>query len=412
MIFMHEFFIKAALGFCFFSWAVSVTCAFKLGVENISVDVLQWLHHHPVGLVTNQTGKDQNGARTVDILVQNHHVPVKAIFVPEHGFSGNVAAAQEVTDGVDKKTSLPIVSLYGHGGGKGLSVEALSGIDGFIFDIQDCGMRHFTYISTLLSVLSAAAAHDKTMIVLDRPNPLGPSMEGPLVEDSLHSFQAIAPIPLRHGMTIGELAQYFNQHMLKKPAKLQVVPMQGYDRTMKVSEQLVANLSPNLQSRDACYGYSFLGILGEVRPFKLGVGTSAAFCSILLPQAITLSEKNWGEFGVLLKSLAIDSTPYEYMPANGKQLQKGVRLSIDDITAVASMKTLLGVLEFFKTKGVVLTFSPSFDRAVGTSKIREYLQGNSTKDVLSQYINTGLHTFYKQVEPLFLYTPHPKIIEL
>ena len=199
---------------------------------------------------------------------------MQVIFAPEHGFDGKSHAAQEIKDGRDVKTKIPVMSLYGKGTGKKVDPEMIKNIDAFFFDIQDSGMRHYTYISTLFTILKAAEEEKKKVIVFDRPNPLGKAMEGPLVESSLISFISIASIPLRHGMTLGELAEYFNQHVLEKQAALTVVPMKNYDRTVGI-EHLHAPLSPNIASKESCHGYSFLGLLGEVKPFDVGVGTAS-----------------------------------------------------------------------------------------------------------------------------------------
>src|SRR5207249_6044556 len=142
-------------------------------------------------------------------------------------------------------------------------------LDCLVFDIQDSGMRHYTYISTLLNTMKIAAEYKKPYIVLDRPNPLGGMMQGPLVQPDLISFISIAPIPLRHGMTIGELAHYFNGHILEKSAILHVIPMHDYNRMNGFAGTFLHQLSPNLLSLQSCYGYSFLGLLGEVEPFDV-----------------------------------------------------------------------------------------------------------------------------------------------
>lgn len=120
-----------------------------------------------------------------------------------------------MTDTVDAKTKLPVISLYGKYTGKNFDLAIVKEIDLFIFDIQDIGMRHYTYISTLLELLKMAEQHNKSVVVFDRPNPLGARMEGPVVESDLISFISAAAIPLRHGMTVGELARYFNRFVLE-----------------------------------------------------------------------------------------------------------------------------------------------------------------------------------------------------
>ena len=210
----YMFFLSTNIIFCYNNTQL------QLGIETISPTLIQQLQKYKIGLVTNQTGKDQNNNRTIDIL-HNKKLNITKIFVPEHGLDGTVKAGSAVSNTVDTATKIPVVSLYQKDTGKIITETILNNTDIIMFAIQDSGMRHYTYISTLLRVMEAAQKYNKKVIVLDRPNPLGARMEGPLVEPDLTSFISIASIPLRHGMTIGELARYFNQHVLEKPIQPQ-----------------------------------------------------------------------------------------------------------------------------------------------------------------------------------------------
>src|SRR5579871_1564282 len=228
---------------------------FKLGIEAIPATMIAALQKKSVGLVTNHTGKNQKGIPTLEVLRQ-HGIAVIALLAPEHGFCGTIKAGQIVHDAYSKEFNVPLLSLYTCGEGKKIQEKTVAGIDVLLFDIQDVGMRHYTYLSTLFQVMEAAARYNKQLIVFDRPNPLGGSIEGPLVDTHLQSFISIAPIPLRHGMTLGEMARYFNKYTFDQRVQLQVVPMQGYTRTMELPSALVANVSPNIPTLQACYGYS------------------------------------------------------------------------------------------------------------------------------------------------------------
>ena len=159
-----------------------------------------------------------------------------------------VEAEKEVEDSVHTNTNIPIVSLYGHGTGKKIVAHKINDLDVLIFDMQDSGMRHFTYISTLLHAMRAASQHNKHFVVCDRPNPLGLAMEGPLVDDGLKSFISIAAIPVRHGMTVGELATFFNTHELKTPLNLSVIKMSNYNRRVWPFKGIQTPLSPGLRN--------------------------------------------------------------------------------------------------------------------------------------------------------------------
>ncbi len=390
---------------------------FSLGIENISRSLLESLRIGTtapckVGLVTNQTGCDQRGNRSVDLLRQKG-VLISHILAPEHGIDGTVPGGEPVVDSVDTKTGIPVVSVYGRGGdysinGKRFDPNIMNQIDVLCYDMQDVGMRHYTYISTLLLALEAAAAHEKPIVVFDRPNLLGPHMEGPLVDPDpqLKSFVSLVPIPLRHGMTIGELARYFNKHILKKSARLRVVTMKAYRRTMKLAH--FVPLSPNLKTLQACYGYSFLGLLGEVSPFDVGVGTTYAFQVISLPDSSGLPLHEWGKLGSLLHEYGIQTNHYTFTKRN--QLYNGLRLHFSDITRIASFRLLLDLLQLFQNAGVEFSFSNLFDKATGTYLVKQLYLGKTDRNQLAQHVVEGLNSFRKGLQSSLLYEPVPYMI--
>lgn len=397
--------------FCFFS--INATDSFKLGVENLSASLFKKVCPHKkngscmVGLITNQSGVDQKGVRTIDTLVKLG-CPLRYIFAPEHGFT-SVSAGKDVHDSVDKKTGVQIISLYGNGSGKMITSEYMSNIDYLMFDIQDSGMRHYTYISTLLNTMKIAAEHDKPFVVLDRPNPLAGVMEGPLVEPDLISFISIAPIPLRHGMTIGEIAWYFNKYILEKPAALHVIKMKNYDRTKGFVGELINQLSPNLQSLQSCYGYSFLGLLGEIEPFDVGVGTHMAFRCIALPETLHVPHDVWDRLQVILSSFGIQSFPYHHVNAKTKKKSRGLRLEFSDINNLHAFELFITILQFLKKEKIDFSFSASFNKAVGTKNVQELIAGKISERIFFQQIHRDLQHFYKKARTLFLYEPWPTI---
>jgi len=405
----------------FFAFANGVPiCSnqFKLGLESIPTTFLQNLNAsderpYRVGLITNQTGKDQLGERNLDLLRQRG-LQVTKVFAPEHGYSGTVGAAHEVKDGKDVATGVEIVSLYGSGTGRTINAEHVGDIDVLIFDIQDSGMRHYTYISTLLHAMQAAAEHDKQFVVLDRPNPLGWHMEGPLVDPAIQnikSFIAAAPIPLRHGMTIGELAWFYNKHVLEKPAKLHVVKMQNYDRRAGLSMYPMIALSPNLQTIEACHGYSFLGLLGEIRPFEVGVSTDKAFQAIMLPEKI-FKPHQWKKLETLLAGFGVQSSLL-MQREKGKYKKKyhGFHINIADINSTSSFNLLISLLNFFKQEGVTLSFSPFFDRAIGTEAVQNHVMKGRKPELFASKINSDLEGFYAKAIDCFMYEPMPKVVK-
>jgi uncharacterized protein YbbC (DUF1343 family) len=390
---------------------------FKLGLESIPAAFIQNLLKLSeggarVGLITNQTGKDQQGIRNLDLLVRQG-VRVTKIFAPEHGFSGHVDAAHEVKNGKDVATGIDIVSLYGAGTGRTISAEHVGDVDVLVFDIQDSGMRHYTYISTLLHAMQAASEHNKKFVVLDRPNPLGWHMEGPLVDPAIQnvkSFIAAAPIPLRHGMTIGEIAWFYNKHVLEKPAMLHVVKMQNYDRRHGLSVCPMVALSPNLQTVQACHGYSFLGLLGEIRPFDVGVKTDKAFQTIMLPEQ-SFKHHQWEKLQPLLAGFGVKTSPI-VSREKGKKAQKyhGFHIEIEDINKTSSFNLLISMLQFFKAEGIELNFSNFFDRAIGTDLVRDHLVKGENPVMFADKINNDLDGFYAKAIDCFMYEPLPKVV--
>ena len=385
---------------------------FKLGIENIPSHLIAQYTGNPalrVGLVTNQTGKDQQGNRTVDILLKKGF-KVVCIFAPEHGFNGKVEAGKEVGDERNQSVNIPVISLYA-GGDKSKKIDPalLKNLDALFVDIQDSGMRHYTYISTLYEVLKAAGQEGKKVVVFDRPNPLGKTMEGPLVDPSLISFISIASIPLRHGMTVGELAEYFNDYVLEKRAALKVVEMQNYDRSFGLAH-LHAPLSPNIASRASCHGYCFLGLVGEVKPFDVGVGTPHAFQLITLPESLALHPSVWQKLAVQLKTLGVTTTPHRYLNERKKEYYHGLRLNIDDINQVNAFNAFLVTASIMKKAGVPIDFAVNFDKAVGSKQVRQFLLGDISYQELKKEINNGLQLFFQKAQAVFKYLPHPELL--
>ena len=386
------------------------TYDFRLGLENIPDTFIEKIKNARIALITNQTGKDQEGNRNVDLLLKKG-LNIKAILVTEHGFDGKVPAEDEVLNSTDKKTGIPIVSLF-MGTGKKITENMLNDYEIIIFDIQDAGLRFYTYISTLFDTLEAASQHNKYYIVLDRPNPLGKPMEGPLVDSTIKSFISRAPVPLRHGMTVGELAWFFNTNILKKPAKLHVVRMKDYKRTASLKKDNFTNLSPSITSLEACYGYSFLGLLGEIRPFDTGRYINKPFQTLMIPQKLMSTQKKWEELQSILQKNGIKSTLYRtYIPKKRGSF-KGLRINIEDINDSHSFSAFLDILNFFKNNNIKLTFSNIFDKAVGTSNIQTYLDGKIDRSKLIHHINTGLQEFFKKAQSSFMYEPSPKPVML
>jgi len=227
-----------------------------------------------IGLITNHSGIDSAGRRTIDLLCKAPGVTLKAIFSPEHGLSGK--ADDKVPSTEDALTGLPVYSLYGDS--LRPTGAMLDGLDALVFDIQDIGVRFYTYITTMGYTLEAAADKDIAFYVLDRPNPLNSlSVQGPVLENDLQSFAGYFPLPVRHGMTVGELAEMFNAEKAIG-AKLHVIRMRGYKRGYWFDETGLpwVNPSPNIRNMDEAILYPGVALI-EGANVSVGRGTDTPF---------------------------------------------------------------------------------------------------------------------------------------
>ena len=244
------------------------------GIDILARDNFAALHGARVGLVTNHTGLTQSGQTSIDALHAAPGVRLAALFGPEHGLRGEHDEA--VADGVDSKTGLPVFSLFG--ARTQPTPEQLSGLDTLVFDIQDIGCRFYTYLSTLLNILEAASAHSLRVVVLDRPNPIGGlSAEGPLADSDALSFVACHPVPVRHGLTLGEMARLLHaERGLTCP--LEVIACEGWRREdwYDATGLVWTHPSPNMRRLTAAALYPGVGLL-EFTNVCVGRGTDTPF---------------------------------------------------------------------------------------------------------------------------------------
>jgi len=255
------------------------------GADVLLQSKLETIKGKTLGIITNQTAVLRNGIHLVDALFKIKGIKIKMLFSPEHGIRGNAPAGKKLLNSVDLKTGIPIFSLYGKN--RMPTRKSLKGINLLIFDIQDVGARYYTYISTLYYALVAAAKNNIPIIVLDRPNPInGISIEGPKLNEKLKSFVGIAPIPIRHGMTIGELALMFNNKFLpgKIKAKLKIIKMKNWKRKEYFNETGLKWISPspNMTNLETAIVYPGMCLI-EGTNVSEGRGTTLPFLTIGAP---------------------------------------------------------------------------------------------------------------------------------
>ena len=304
----------------------------RVGIDVLEEQGFVPLRGKRVGLITNQTGRTSDGRRTVDVLAKAESVKLVALFSPEHGLEGKVSEGG-VGDAVDSATGLRVQSLYGKT--RRPTEEMLKGIDVLVFDIQDAGVRFYTYETTMAYAMEEAAKRGIEFVVLDRPNPLGGvAVNGPMLDADRLSFEGYFSLPLRHGMTMGELAQLFNAEK-KIGAKLTVVPMKGWHRKMWFDDTGLewVNPSPNLRSLTGNTLYPAVELL-RAGGVSVGRGT---------PTPFELFGAPWVDGDMLAAYLetrhipgvrfrAVQFTPAEDVHAN--EICRGVRLEVTNREAL------------------------------------------------------------------------------
>ena len=332
-------------------WQASTLAAEAMGVAKpvlSGADLIArqgWaaLEGKKIGLITNQTGLASDGTPTLAVLQKIPGAQVVKLFSPEHGIAGKLDH-ENIGDTTDEVSGLPVISLYGSS--RKPSATALAGVEVLVFDIQDIGTRFYTYISTMLNCMEAAEAAKLPFIVLDRVNPLGGTMvEGPLPVDVKNSFVACHSIPVRHGLTIGELARLLVRERTPN-LQLTVVPLTGWDRHFLFPQTLApwVNPSPNMRSPEAALLYPGIGVL-EFSNISVGRGTETPFLYVGAPwidaAALARRLKEAGTPGVVAE--AADFTPDSSVFA--KELCHGVRFTITDPRQLRPLRLGLAIAQ-------------------------------------------------------------------
>lgn len=339
----------------------------KVGAENTKA-YLPMLKGKTVAVVANQTSIIYK-THLVDSLLSSK-IKIKCVFAPEHGFRGDTEAGGHIATTRDEKTKLEVVSLYG----KKLkpTAEDLKGINVIVFDIQDVGARFYTYISTLEYVMDACAEHDIKLIVLDRPNPNGFYVDGPVLDKKFQSFVGRQTIPAVYGMTIGEYAEMLNgENWLdsKKKCKLEVIACSNYDHTKFYT--LPVAPSPNLPNMNAVYLYPSLCFF-EGTTVSVGRGTNKPF------QVIGTPDSTIRGYSFTPKKIAhvAENPPYENQKCYGVDLTKSA-FSVRTIKKL-ELKWIIGFYQNNNDKSAY--FNPFFDKLAGTDAVRLMIIANKKED--------------------------------
>lgn len=306
------------------------------GLDVLERDGFKQLAGKRVGLITNQTSVDLNGVNAVDAFSKAGNFKLAAIFSPEHGFRGTEEGGAYIENSSDPVTGVPVYSLYGRNKQRP-TPEMLKGLDVLVFDIQDIGARFYTYLTTMGYAMEEAAKAGLPFVVLDRPNPIGGLVEGPVLDPKISAFTAYFPVPARHGFTAGEMA-LFHKAGLSLNLDLAVVKMEGWNRGLFFDQTGIVwiNPSPNIRNVEAETLYPGLGCF-EAANVSVGRGTDTPFLWFGAPwmkaQKIAKKLNKAGLAGVKFAPLKLTPAKDIY---EGKACE-GIKIEVTDKAAVRAL---------------------------------------------------------------------------
>lgn len=389
--------------------------AVKTGIEVLRDRKFDILQGKRVGLITNPTGITSRFEASIDVLHQAKGVKLVALFGPEHGVRGDVEAGKYIESYTDLRTGLPVYSLYGKN--RKPSAEMLKGLDVLVYDIQDIGVRSYTYISTMGYAMEAAAENGIEFVVLDRPDPLtGRRVEGAMMEDRFKSFVGMYPIPYVYGMTAGELARMINgEGWLNggRTCKLTIVGMEGWSRDMWWDQTGLPWVppSPHIPHAMTPLFYVMTGLLGELGTANQGVGYTLPFELVGAP---------WVDGNQLARYLnaqglrGVEFRPLTYKPfyfdTTGLVYQ-GVQIHITDREqlelSVVQYSILEALFRLFPEKNIFERAKPEriqmFDKVTGSDRIRQLLTTEGNVDNVLRAIDAERARFMIKREKYLIY---------
>lgn len=343
--------------------------AVTVGAERIAMYAPQ-LKGKRVGLLSNHTGLVEGNRHTLDFMLSKG-INVTTLFSPEHGFRGTADAGQHVKSSTDEVTGLPIASLY-NGSRRGPDPEVMKGLDAVVIDLQDVGTRFYTYHITMLDMMEACARRGIPVIVLDRPNPLGMTVDGPVLEPEMRSGVGRIPVPVLHGMTMGELAMMANgEGWLRDGLKadITVVPCEGYTHATRYT--LPVSPSPNLRTMRAIYLYPSLCYF-EGSKASVGRGTDIPFMVYGHPDMK-------GDYTFTPRSMPGAKNP----PLLGKECH-GTDLSGADIDSVigrgVDLTYIINARRAMPASQRAAFLTPFFDKLIGTPRVRRMIDAGASAE--------------------------------
>jgi uncharacterized protein YbbC (DUF1343 family) len=379
--------------------------AVRPGIDVLLTDSAAVVRGRRVGLVTNQSGVDAKGISDV-VRLRAAGVKLVALFSPEHGFRGAADPGAAVATTIDSATGLPIYSLYGRSTAP--TDEMLQGIDVMLVDLQDAGARYFTYLATTVDVMRAAAGHGIPVVVLDRPNPIGTPVQGNVLDSAYRSPIGLLAVPMRHGLTLGELAALARSD-LGLGGTLRVIPASGWRRAMALDRTGLPFIppSPNLRTLESLFHYPGL-CLFEGTNLSVGRGSDAAFSQVGAPwldtSAVLARIRAAGLPGVRFRGVTFTPTH----PGDGKYADTslaGIRLEVTDRARYDPTATAVHLLAavIAEHRGRFAWIARQFDRLAGGPVLREQLDaGDAPGDIVGRW-GADLERFEARRRPFLLY---------
>jgi len=376
------------------------------GVEVLISDSLHLVSGKRVGLITNQTGIDRSGRSDIDILADHPEITLAALYAPEHGIRGEERAGAAIESGVDERTGVAIHSLYGDT--RKPTSDMLKGVDVLVFDMQDVGARYYTYVSTMALAMEAAGEHNVPFLVLDRPNPIrGDVVQGNILNPSYKTFVGFYEVPIRHGMTPGELARMY-VGAFGISVDLTVVPVEGWKRDMTFDDTNLPWVPPSPNMPNIASALAYPGTcLFEGTPISVGRGTDKAFQWIGAP---------WLDGPALAEALneyeidGVSFEPVKFTPRNAGDRKfegvnvEGVQLIAQSTDYDASRAGVAMLTETYRVSRENWEwYEAHFDRLAGTDALRLGLVSNASFEELVSGWDAGVSEFESDRAPYLLY---------
>ncbi|HEY3875188.1 MAG TPA: DUF1343 domain-containing protein [Candidatus Kapabacteria bacterium] len=397
------------------TWSATIAKAQVLtGLDNLVTQHFAPMKGKRVGLITNQTGRTKDGRFGPDLFAHSTAIRLVALFAPEHGLMGTRTAGVN-SDTAERYDGVPVYSLYGST--RKPTKKMLKGIDALVFDIQDVGVRPYTFLSTMIDAMEAAAENHIAFYVLDRPDPLsGERIEGNILDSTLESFIGIIPIPYIHGMTLGELAKMATaKGWFQNASKLTltVLPMIGWTRAMYWNETGLTWVpsSPNVPHFENAVGLAMLGATGELSALSVGIGSDAPFLRIgstLLPSS-EIQRMADSAF-----SHSLELTPQDFIATTsaGTKTYHGVKIGFRNVKTIPSLYN--GQFRMIEEMLADTAFRTSFDalnprlsmtleKVTGERAIFETLKRCEDLDRVFSAWNRDDETFRTEREPFLIY---------